>query len=95
MKLLLLNLLHVNLERQLSNHDTVSRNPNQWSDVTLSPIWLMILIKLDILMLFFNKKLKKRTLKLGWVADFTHFSFIDSVTTNSSAQTYRIDLIQR
>ena len=41
-----------------------------------------------------NKKLnKKNTLKIGWVADYTNFNFIDSVTTNAlgqdTADTYR------
>ena len=81
----------VNLEQQLSNHDTVSRNPNQWSDVTLNPYMAYDFNKIRYSNASsFNKKLnKKNTLKLGWVADFTNFSFIDSVTTNSSAQTYR------
>jgi hypothetical protein len=41
-----------------------------------------------------NKKMnKKNTLKFGWVADYTNFNFIDSVTTNAlgqdTADTYR------
>ena len=81
----------INLEKQLSNHDTVSRNPNQWSDATLSPYMAYDFNKVRYSNASsFNKKInKKNTLKVGWVADFTNFSFIDSVTTNASIQTYR------
>ena len=81
----------VNLEQQLSNHDTVSRNPNNWSDVSLNPYMAYNFNKVRYSNASsFNKKIsKKNTLKVGWVADFTNFSFIDSATTNASLQTYR------
>jgi len=81
----------VNLEQQLSNHDTVSRDPNNWSNVSLAPYMAYNFNKIRYSnSSSFNKKLnKKNTLKVGWVADFTNFSFIDSATTNSSLQTYR------
>ncbi len=81
----------VNLEQQLSNHDTVSRNPNNWSDVSLNPYMAYNFSKVRYSNASsFNKKInKKNTLKVGWVADFTMFSFIDSATTNASLQTYR------
>ena len=81
----------VNLEQQLSNHDTVSRDPNNWGNVSLAPYMAYNFNKIRYSnSSSFNKKLnKKNTLKVGWVADFTNFSFIDSATTNSSLQTYR------
>ena len=81
----------VNLEQQLSNHDTVSRNPNNWSDVSLNPYMAYNFNKVRYSnSSSFNKKInKKNTLKVGWVADLTNFSFIDSATTNASLQTYR------
>ena len=85
----------VNLEQQLSSHDTIDRNPNNWSEVALYPYmsynftttrWSNASS--------FNKKInKKNTLKVGWVADYAQFNFIDSVTTNARGQdtldTYR------
>lgn len=85
----------VNLEQQLSNHDTVSRNPNNWIDVSLSPYMAYNFNKVRYSNASsFNKKInKKNTLKVGWVADLTNFSFIDSATTNAQGQdtldTYR------
>jgi hypothetical protein len=80
----------VNLEQQLSKHDTVSRGSN-WSDITLYPYMAYDFNKIRYSNASsFNKKLnKKNILKIGWVADFTNFSFIDSVTTNAALQTYR------
>ena len=81
----------LNLEQQISKHDTVSRNPSQWSEVTLNPYMAYNFNKIRYSNASsFNKKInKKNTFKLGWVVDYTNFSFIDSVTTNSSNQTYR------
>jgi len=80
----------VNIEQQLSKHDTVSRGSN-WSDTTLYPYMAYNFNKIRYSNASsFNKKLnKKNILKVGWVADFTNFSFIDSVTTNAALQTYR------
>jgi hypothetical protein len=37
-----------------------------------------------------NRKInKKNTLKVGWVADYTNFDFLDSIATNALLQTYR------
>ena len=80
----------INLEQQKSNHDTVSRGAT-WSDVTTNPYMAYNFTTTRYSNASsFNKKLnKKNTLKIGWVADFSLFNFIDSVTTNSSLQTYR------
>ena len=85
----------VNIENQKSNHDTISRNPLDWSETTLKPYMAYDFNKVRYSnSSSINKKLnKKNTLKIGWVADFTNFNFIDSVTTNALAQdtadTYR------
>ena len=85
----------VNIENQKSNHDTISRNPNDWSKTTLKPYMAYDFNKVRYSnSSSINKKLnKKNTLKIGWVADYTNFNFIDSVTTNALAQdtadTYR------
>jgi len=80
----------INLEQQKSNHDTVSRGAT-WSDVTTNPYMAYNFNTTRYSNASsYNKKLnKKNTLKIGWVADFSFFNFIDSVTTNSSLQTYR------
>ena len=85
----------VNIENQKSNHDTISRNPTGWSDFELSPYMAYDFNKIRYSnSSSVNKKLnKKNTLKIGWVADFTNFSFVDSVTTDAlgqdTADTYR------
>ena len=81
----------INIENQKSNHDTISRDPSDWSDVTLSPYMAYDFNKTRYSnSSSFNKKLnKKNTLKVGWVADFTSFVFLDSIATNASIQTYR------
>lgn len=85
----------VNIENQKSNHDTISRNPQDWSDITLKPYMAYDFNKVRYSnSSSINKKLnKKNTLKIGWVADYTNFNFIDSVTTNAlgqdTADTYR------
>ena len=85
----------VNIENQKSNHDTISRNPNDWGDYTLKPYMAYDFNKVRYSnSSSINKKLnKKNTLKIGWVADYTNFNFIDSVTTNAlgqdTADTYR------
>ena len=81
----------INIENQKSNHDTISRDPSNWSDVTLSPYMAYDFNKTRYSnSSSFNKKLnKKNTLKIGWVADFTSFDFLDSIATNASIQTYR------
>jgi len=81
----------INIENQKSNHDTISRDPSDWSDVTLSPYMAYDFNKTRYSnSSSFNKKLnKKNTLKVGWVADFTSFDFLDSIATNASIQTYR------
>ena len=85
----------VNIENQKSNHDTISRNPQNWSDITLKPYMAYDFNKVRYSnSSSINKKLnKKNTLKFGWVADYTNFNFIDSVTTNAlgqdTADTYR------
>ena len=80
----------INLEQQQSKHDTISRGTN-WNDVTLYPYMSYNFNKVRYSNASsFNKKLnKKNILKVGWVADFTNFSFIDSVTTNAALQSYR------
>jgi hypothetical protein len=85
----------INIENQKSNHDTISRNPQDWSDLTLKPYMAYDFNKVRYSnSSSINKKLnKKNTLKFGWVADYTNFNFIDSVTTNAlgqdTADTYR------
>ena len=82
----------VNIENQASEHDTITRNdPNNWSDITLKPYMAYDFNKVRYSnSSSINKKLnKKNTLKIGWVADFTNFDFLDSVTTNASLQLYR------
>ena len=85
----------VNIENQKSDHDTISRNPNDWGDYTLKPYMAYDFNKVRYSnSSSINKKLnKKNTLKIGWVADYTNFNFIDSVTTNAlgqdTADTYR------
>ena len=85
----------VNIENQKSDHDTISRNPNDWDDYTLKPYMAYDFNKVRYSnSSSINKKLnKKNTLKIGWVADYTNFNFIDSVTTNAlgqdTADTYR------
>ena len=85
----------VNIENQKSNHDTIFRNPQDWSDMTLKPYMAYDFNKVRYSnSSSINKKLsKKNTLKIGWVADFTNFNFLDSVTTNAmgqdTAETYR------
>ena len=85
----------VNIENQKSDHDTISRNPNDWGDYTLKPYMAYDFNKVRYSnSSSINKKLnKKNTLKIGWVADYTNFNFIDSVTTNAlgqdTAETYR------
>ena len=85
----------VNIENQTSNHDTISRNPQNWSDLTLKPYMAYDFNKVRYSnSSSINKKLnKKNTLKIGWVADYTNFNFIDSVTTNAlgqdTSETYR------
>ena len=85
----------VNIENQKSEHDTISRNPNDWDDYTLKPYMAYDFNKVRYSnSSSINKKLnKKNTLKIGWVADYTNFNFIDSVTTNAlgqdTADTYR------
>jgi len=85
----------VNIENQKSNHDTIFRNPQDWSDITLKPYMAYDFNKVRYSnSSSINKKLnKKNTLKIGWVADYTNFNFIDSVTTNAlgqdTADTYR------
>ena len=85
----------VNIENQTSNHDTISRNPQDWSDLTLKPYMAYDFNKIRYSnSSSINKKLnKKNTLKIGWVADYTNFNFIDSVTTNAlgqdTSETYR------
>jgi len=80
----------VNLEQQQSKHDTISRVRN-WNDVTLYPYMSYNFNKVRYSNASsINIKLnKKNILKIGWVADFTNFSFIDSVTTNAALQSYR------
>ena len=85
----------VNIENQKSDHDTISRNPNDWGDYNLKPYMAYDFNKVRYSnSSSINKKLnKKNTLKIGWVADYTNFNFIDSVTTNAlgqdTADTYR------
>jgi hypothetical protein len=81
----------INIENQKSNHDTISRDPSNWNDVTLNPYMAYDFNKTRYSnSSSFNKKLnKKNTLKVGWVADFTSFDFLDSIATNASIQTYR------
>jgi hypothetical protein len=68
---------------------------NQKSDITLKPYMAYDFNKVRYSnSSSINKKLnKKNTLKIGWVADYTNFNFIDSVTTNAlgqdTADTYR------
>ena len=81
----------INMENQASDHDTISRNPQDWSDITLNPYMAYDFNKIRYSNASsLNKKLnKKNTLKMGWVADLTNFDFLDSVTTNASIQNYR------
>ena len=86
----------VNIENQASEHDTITRNdPNDWSDFTLNDYMAYDFNKVRYSnSSSINKKLnKKNTLKIGWVADFTNFSFVDSVTNDAlgqdTADTYR------
>lgn len=85
----------INLQQQRSSHDTIDRNPNNWSDVALYPY-----MSYDFTTTrwsnssSYNKKInKKNTLKIGWVTDYAQFNFIDSVTTDARGQdslnTYR------
>ena len=81
----------INMENQASDHDTISRNPQDWSDITLNPYMAYDFNKIRYSNASsLNKKLnKKNTLKMGWVADLTNFDFLDSVTTDASIQNYR------
>ena len=80
----------INLEQQLSSHDTISRGAN-WNDVTLYPYMAYNFTTTRYAnATSFNKKInKKNSLKIGWVADLGLFNFRDSVTTNAAQQTYR------
>lgn len=82
------------LDQQNSHHDTISR--------TITPEGDFLLLGIDKFMAYefktlrfssatsINRKFgKKDVLKVGYVADYAQFNFLDSVTTNSSAQTYR------
>jgi len=76
----------INLEKQMSKHDTVERGLN-WTDTATYPYMAYNFNKIRYSnSSSFNKKLnKKNTLKIGWVADLTNFDFIDSVTTDAKA----------
>ena len=76
----------INLEKQMSKHDTVERGLN-WTDTATYPYMAYNFNKIRYSnSSSFNKKLnKKNTIKIGWVADFTNFDFIDSVTTDAKA----------
>ena len=81
----------INIENQASNHDTILRNPYNWYDTTLYKYMAYEFNKVRYSnSSSLNKKInKKNTLKVGWVADFTNFDFLDSIATNAELQTYR------
>ena len=76
----------INLEKQMSKHDTVERGVN-WGDTTTYPYMAYDFEKIRYSnSSSFNKKInRKNTLKIGWVADLTNFNFIDSVTLSAKA----------
>ena len=84
----------ISLDQQNSMHDTISR--------TIDSVGNFNVFSIDEYMAYqfktvrssnatsLNKKINKHnTLKIGWVVDYCSFDFLDSVTTNSSLQTYR------
>ena len=82
----------INIENQASEHDTIIRNDtNNLSDVTTPDYMAYDFNKIRYSnSSSLNKKInKKNTLKVGWVADFTNFDFLDSIATNAELQTYR------
>jgi hypothetical protein len=81
-------------DQQKSRHDTISRAINSNGEFEL--LGVAPFMAYDFITTRFssatslNKKInKKNVFKMGYVADFATFSFIDSVTTNSAAGTYR------
>ena len=86
--------LSLNLEQQKSYHDTILRGAN-FNDISIYPYMSYNFTTNRISNASsYNRKInKKNTLKIGWVADYAQFNFIDSVTTNAQAQdsvsTYR------
>ena len=93
-KTFLKSTLSLNLEQQKSYHDTILRGAN-FNDISIYPYMSYNFTTNRISNASsYNRKInKKNTLKIGWVADYTQFNFIDSVTTNAQAQdsvsTYR------
>ena len=85
--------LSLNLEQQKSNHDTITRdslfNVKTWRYMAYD----FVTKRLSNASSYNRKINKKNTIKIGWVADYAQFSFIDSVTTNAQGQdtldTYR------
>lgn len=81
-------------DQQKSRHDTISRSitPNgEFEVLSIAPYMAYNFITSRFSSATsINKKInKKNVLKIGYVADYATFSFIDSVTTNSAAKTYR------
>ena len=93
-KTFLKSTLSLNLEQQKSYHDTILRGAN-FNDISIYPYMSYNFTTNRISNASsYNRKInKKNTLKIGWVADYAQFNFIDSVTTNAQAQdsisTYR------
>ena len=93
-KTFLKSTLSLNLEQQKSYHDTILRGAN-FNDINIYPYMSYNFTTNRISNASsYNRKInKKNTLKIGWVADYAQFNFIDSVTTNAQAQdsvsTYR------
>jgi hypothetical protein len=82
------------MDQQNSRHDTISRSISPEGEFNITGIDEFMAYEFRTVTLSsgtsLNKKLgKKDVLKFGYLANYTIFNFLDSVTTNSSAQTYR------
>ena len=83
--------LSLNIEQQKSNHDTINRDSitNLVDGIFPYMAYDFLTTRLSNATSYNRKINKKNTIKFGWVVDYCSFDFVDSVTTNSSLQTYR------
>lgn len=88
--------LTTSLDQQNSHHDTISRTIAADGTFELLPNGIAPYMAYEFKTLKFsnatsiNRKIgKKDVLKLGYVAEYSTFNFLDSVTTDSEIQTYR------
>lgn len=86
--------LTASLDQQNSNHDTISRIITNEGDFEVTGIDKYMAYEFKTYRFSsatsINRKIgKKNVLKLGYVADYAIYDFLDSVTTNAELQTYR------